>query len=434
LSSASIAPHSTGTSAVHRAIDAVWRIEQAKLIAALTRIVRDVGLAEDFAGESLVAAMRQWPEDGVPERPGAWLMATAKRRAFDHLRRNKMLDRKHAEIGRELEEELDPTEEIEAALDDQIGDDLLRLIFVSCHPVLSPEARTALTLKLLGGLSTDEIARAFLVPEPTVAQRIVRAKRTLAEAGVPFEVPRGEELAERMASVLEVVYLIFNEGYAATAGDDWMRPQLCEEALRLGRVLAELAPDEAEVHGLVALMEIQASRQRARTGPGGQPILLLEQNRALWDQMLIRRGLAALARAEAIGGVAGPYVLQASIAACHARARTAEQTDWQRIAAFYSVLAVVQPSPIVELNRAMAVAMAFGPAAGLEIADGLADEPALKNYHFLPSVRADLLSKLGRRSEARREYERAAAMTRNERERAMLLARARECSESPIET
>jgi RNA polymerase sigma factor (sigma-70 family) len=423
-------PAADGASvSAHRTIDAVWRIEQAKLIAGLTRIVRDVGLAEEFAQEALVAALRQWPGEGVPDRPGAWLMATAKRRAFDHLRRNKMLDRKHAEIGRELEEELDPTEEIEAALDDQIGDDLLRLIFVSCHPVLSPEARTALTLRLLGGLSTDEIARAFLVPEPTVAQRIVRAKRTLAEAGVPFEVPRGAELADRLASVLEVVYLIFNEGYAATAGDDWMRPQLCEEALRLGRVLAELMPREMEVHGLVALMEIQASRSRARTKPDGEPVLLLEQNRALWDQILIRRGLAALARAEMIGGIAGPYVLQASIAACHARARTADETNWVRIAAFYSVLGTIQPSPVIELNRAMAVAMAHGPAAGLEIADRLASEPALKNYHFLPSVRADLLGKLGRHAEAREEYERAASMTRNARERALLMSKANESLE-----
>src|SRR5262245_30940269 len=353
-------PAASSHSAI-RTIEAVWRIEQAKLIAGLTRIVRDVGLAEEFAQEALVAALKQWPEGGVPDRPGAWLMATAKRRAFDHLRRNKMLDRKHAEIGRELVEELDPTEAIEEALDDQIGDDLLKLIFVSCHPILSPEARTALTLRLLGGLTTDEIARAFLVPEPTIAQRIVRAKRTLSEAQVPFEVPRGKELSERLGSVLEVIYLVFNEGYAASAGDDWMRPQLCGEAMRLGRVVAELVPGEMEVHGLVALMELQASRSRARTAVDGTPILLLDQNRGHWDQMLIRRGLAALARAEAIGGVAGPYVLQASIAACHARARTAQETNWVRIAAFYSVLVTVTPSPVVELNRAMAVAMAFGP-------------------------------------------------------------------------
>lgn len=418
------APHSA-----HRAIDAVWRIEQAKLIAGLTRIVRDVGLAEEFAQEALVAALKQWPVDGVPDRPGAWLMATAKRRAFDHLRRNRMLERKHAEIGRDLESEQATVPDYDTALDDEIGDDLLRLIFISCHPVLSSEARVALTLRLLGGLTTDEIARAFLVPEPTVAQRIVRAKRTLAEANVPFEVPRGKELAERLASVLEVIYLIFNEGYAATAGGDWMRPQLCEEAMRLGRIIAELAPQEAEVHGLVALMEIQASRSRARTGPGGEPILLLEQNRGLWDQMLIRRGLAALARAEAVGGVPGPYVLQASIAACHARARTPEETDWKRISAYYSVLSVVTPSPVVDLNRAMAVSMAFGPAAGLEIADKLAGEGALKSYHLLPSVRADLLFKLGRCQEARAEYERAAAMTRNARERGLLLLRAEECWE-----
>jgi RNA polymerase sigma-70 factor, ECF subfamily len=415
-------------SAVNRTIDAVWRIEQAKLIAGLTRIVRDVGLAEEFAQEALVAALKQWPESGVPDRPGAWLMATAKRRAFDHLRRNRMLDRKHAEIGREQQEELDPTEAIEDALDDQIGDDLLRLIFVSCHPILSPEARTALTLRLLGGLTTDEIARAFLVPEPTIAQRIVRAKRTLSETGVPFEVPRGEELAERLSSVLEVIYLVFNEGYAASAGDDWMRPQLCEEAMRLGRIVAELMPGEMEVHGLVALIELQASRSRARTAPDGSPILLLDQDRARWDRILIRRGLAALARAEAIGGIAGPYALQASIAACHARARTPEETNWVRIAAFYSVLATVAPSPVVELNRAMAVAMAFGPEEGLEIADKLASEPALKNYHFLPSVRAELMQRLGRYPEARAEYKRAAAMTRNARERQMLLVKAEECA------
>jgi RNA polymerase sigma factor (sigma-70 family) len=411
----------------HRTIEAVWRIEQAKLIAGLTRIVRDVGLAEEFAQEALVAALKQWPESGVPERPGAWLMATAKRRAFDHLRRDKMLARKHAEIGRDLQDEQAEVPDYDEALDDEIGDDLLKLIFISCHPVLSPEARVALTLRLLGGLTTDEIARAFLVPEPTVAQRIVRAKRTLAEAKVPFEVPRGKELAERLASVLEVIYLIFNEGYSATAGDDWMRPQLCEEAMRLGRILAGLVPDEAEVHGLVALMELTASRSRARTGPGGEPILLLEQNRALWDQTLIRHGLAALERAEAIGGVPGPYVLQASIAACHARARTAEETEWRRISAYYSVLSVVTPSPVVELNRAMAVAMAFGPAAGLEIADKLMSEPALKNYHLLPSVRADLLFKLGRPAEAEAEYRRAAGMTRTAREREMQLARAEEC-------
>lgn len=409
-----------------RTIDAVWRIEQAKLIAGLTRIVRDVGLAEEFAQEALVAALKQWPEQGVPDRPAAWLMATAKRRAFDHLRRGKMLERKHAEIGRDLEAEEATVPDYDEALDDQIGDDLLRLIFISCHPVLSSEARLALTLRLLGGLTTDEIARAFLVPEPTMAQRIVRAKRTLAEAKVPFEVPRGEEMAERLASVLEVIYLIFNEGYSATAGDDWMRPQLCEEAMRLGRILAGLVPDDAEVHALVALMEIQASRSRARTGPDGAPILLLDQNRGLWDQMLIRRGLDALARAEAVGGVPGPYVLQACIAACHARARTPDETDWKLISAYYSVLSVVIPSPVVELNRAMAVAMAHGPAAGLEIADKLAEGGALKNYHLLPSVRADLLFKLRRYSEAEAEFRHAAAMTRNARDRDMLLARADE--------
>ena len=414
--------------AAHRAIDAVWRIEQAKLIAGLTRMVRDVGLAEEFAQEALVAALKQWPGEGVPANPGAWLMATAKRRAFDHFRRNKMLQRKHEQIGRELEIDgegfaPDPDE----ALDDNVGDDLLRLVFISCHPVLSPEARVALTLRLLGGLSTDEIARAFLVPEPTIAQRIVRAKRTLAEAGVPFEVPRGAELAERLASVLEVVYLIFNEGYAATAGDDLMRPQLCEEAMRLGRILAGLAPDEPEVHGLVALMEIQASRSRARTGPAGEPVLLLDQNRGLWDQLLIRRGLAALARAAALGGAIGPYALQGEIAACHARARTAAETDWRRIAALYAALATMTRSPIVELNRAMAVAMADGPVAGLAIVDGLMSEPSLKAYYLLSSVRGDLLFKLGRLDEARPEFERAAAMTRNQRERELLLRRAGEC-------
>jgi RNA polymerase sigma factor (sigma-70 family) len=427
---AQIRPEISANPAVHRAIDAVWRIEQAKLIAGLTRIVRDVGHAEEFAQEALVAALKQWPGDGVPERPGAWLMATAKRRAFDHLRRNKMLQRKHEEIGRELAIDQDSyAPDLDAALDDTVGDDLLRLVFISCHPVLSPEARTALTLRLLGGLSTDEIARAFLVPEPTIAQRIVRAKRTLAEAGVAFEVPRGAELAGRLASVLEVIYLIFNEGYAATAGDDWMRPQLCEEALRLGRILAGLAPDEPEVHGLVALMEIQASRARARTGPDGEPVLLLDQNRGLWDRLLIRRGLAALARAEALGGSNGPYALQAAIAACHARALQPGDTDWQRIAALYGVLVEVTQSPIVELNRAVAVAMAAGPAAGLEIVEALALEPSLKAYHLLPSVRGDLLVRLGRLAEAKPEFERAAAMTRNSREREVLLRRARECGE-----
>ena len=409
----------------HRAIDAVWRIESARLIAGLTRIVGDVGVAEDLAQDALVAALEQWPESGIPDKPGAWLMATAKHRAFDLLRRDKMLERKHAEVGHELEARQEmAVPDLDAALDDQVGDDLLRLVFISCHPVLSREARVALTLRLLGGLATEEIARAFLVPEPTIAQRIVRAKRTLAEAHVPFEVPRGDELAARLSSVLEVLYLVFNEGYSATAGDDWMRPQLCGEALRLGRILAELAPEEPEVHGLVALMEIQASRSRARIGPKGEPILLLDQDRGRWDQLLIRRGLAALARAEAMGGEQGPYALQAAIAACHARARTASETDWVQIAGLYDDLVELMPSPVVELNRAMAIAMAFGPAAGIELVDALASEPVLKNYHLLPSVRGDLLSKLGRLDEARTEFERAASLTRNERERALLLERA----------
>ena len=409
----------------HRAIDAVWRIESARLIAGLTRIVGDVGVAEDLAQDALVAALERWPESGIPDKPGAWLMATAKHRAFDLLRRDKMLERKHAEVGHELEARQEmAVPDLDAALDDQVGDDLLRLVFISCHPVLSREARVALTLRLLGGLTTEEIARAFLVPEPTIAQRIVRAKRTLAEAHVPFEVPRGDELAARLSSVLEVLYLVFNEGYSATAGDDWMRPQLCGEALRLGRILAELAPEEPEVHGLVALMEIQASRSRARVGPKGEPILLLDQDRGRWDQLLIRRGLAALARAEAMGGEQGPYALQAAITACHARARTASETDWVQIAGLYDDLVELMPSPVVELNRAMAIAMAFGPAAGIELVDALASEPVLKNYHLLPSVRGDLLSKLGRLDEARTEFERAASLTRNERERALLLERA----------
>jgi RNA polymerase sigma-70 factor (ECF subfamily) len=409
----------------HRTIDAVWRIESARLIAGLTRIVRDVGLAEDLAQDALVAALERWPETGIPDKPGAWLMATAKYRAIDLLRRDKMLERKHVEVGHELEVRQEAaTPDLDAAIDDPVGDDLLRLVFISCHPVLSREARVALTLRLLGGLTTDEIARAFLVPESTVAQRIVRAKRALAEAQVPFEVPKGEELAARLSSVLEVVYLVFNEGYSATAGDDWMRPQLCEEALRLGRILAELAPDEAEVHGLVGLMEIQASRVRARVGPGGEPILLLDQDRGRWDQLLIRRGLAALERAEELDGSHGSYALQAAIAACHARARVSSETDWVRIAALYEELVRIVPSPVVELNRAMAVAMAFGPAAGIEIVDTLITEPSLKNYHLLPSVRGDLLAKLGRNEEARVEFERAAGLTRNLRERALLLERA----------
>jgi RNA polymerase sigma factor (sigma-70 family) len=415
----------------HRAIDAVWRIESARIIAGLTRIVRDVGLAEELAQDALVAALKQWPESGIPDNPGAWLMATAKHRAIDVFRRNKRLERKHEELGRELQAQQEmAVPDFNAALDDDIGDDLLRLVFISCHPVLSTEARVALTLRLLGGLTTEEIARAFLVSEPTVAQRLVRAKRSLAEARVPFEVPRGNELAARISSVLEVIYLIFNEGYSATAGEDWVRPALCEDALRLGRILAELAPKEPEVHGLVALMEIQASRLGARTGPSGEPILLLEQNRGRWDQLLIRRGLAALDRAEKLGGMQEPYALQAAIAACHARAVTAKETDWARIVALYEALAQVAPSPVVELNRAVALAMAFGPQAGLELIDTLASEPSLKGYHLLPSVRGDFLKKLGRFDEARSEFERAASLTRNSRERALLHERARACAVS----
>jgi RNA polymerase sigma-70 factor, ECF subfamily len=414
----------------HRAIDAVWRIESAKLIAGLARMVRDVGLAEDLAQESLVAALEQWPDEGIPEKPGAWLMATAKRRAIDHFRRGQLLNRKHEELGREFEIREQTVPDFDAALDDEIGDDLLRLIFTACHPVLSTEARVAITLRLLGGLTTEEIARAFLAPEATVAQRIVRAKRTLSEAHVPYEVPRGSELAARLSAVLQVIYLIFNEGYSATAGDDWMRPGLCEDALRLGRIVAELMPGEPEVHGLAALMEIQASRSRARTGPGGEPVLLLEQDRRRWDQLLIRRGLAALERAEKLGGAPGPYVLQAAIAACHAQAARAEDTDWARIAALYAELASVTPSPVVELNRAVAVGMAFGPAAGLELVDGLTTEPALAGYHLLPGVRGDLLAKLGRYDEARIELERAASLTRNARERDLLIERVRKCDKS----
>jgi RNA polymerase sigma factor (sigma-70 family) len=412
--------------AIHNTIDAVWRIESAKLIAGLTRIVRDVGIAEDLAQEALVAALEQWPQSGLPEKPGAWLMATAKHRALDLLRRRQMLDRKHEELGREMEAQELTVPDFSAALDDDIGDDLLRLMFIACHPVLSSEARVALTLRLLGGLTTDEIARAFLVPEATIAQRIVRAKRTLAQEHIPFEVPRGKELPQRLSSVLGAIYLIFNEGYSATAGDDWMRPALCEDALRLGRILAELAPREAEVHGLVALMEIQASRSAARTGPEGRPVLLLDQDRARWDRLLIRRGLAALERADALGGARGPYALQAAIAACHARAVTADETKWARIVELYDELARVMPSPIVELNRAVAVSMASGPDAALALVDALTAEPALKGYHLLPSVRGDLLAKLGRYDEARAECERAAQMTRNARERELLLERARE--------
>ena len=445
----------------HRAVDAVWRIESPRLIAGLARIVRDVGVAEDLAQDALVAALEQWPQSGVPDNPGAWLMAAAKHRAIDHFRRNTRLERKHEELGREsviqkigareVRAGEDQMKDLEAAFDDDVGDDLLRLMFVACHPVLSTEARVALTLRLLGGLTTDEIARAFLVPEPTIAQRIVRAKRTLAEARVPFEVPRGDELAARFSSVLAVIYLVFNEGYSATAGDDWMRPSLCEEALRLGRVLAELAPQEPEVHGLVALMEIQASRSRARVGPSGEPILLNDQNRAHWDQLLIRRGLAALERAEKLraeklGGrtrraekldgeissvAQGPYALQAAIAACHARARTPEETAWPRIAMLYDSLAQLAPSPVVELNRAVAVAMAFGPADGLKLVDALTSAQSLENYHLLPSVRGDFLFKLGRFDEARAEFERAASLTRNARERELLLERVAACSREP---
>ena len=421
----------------HRAIDAVWRIESARIIAGLARIVRDVGHAEELAQDALVAALEQWPKSGIPDNPGAWLMATAKHRAIDLLRRNKRLERKHEELGREVEAQQEmAVPDLEAAIDDNVGDDLLRLVFISCHPVLTSEARVALTLRLLGGLTTEEIARAFLVPEPTVAQRIVRAKRTLAEAHVPFEVPRGDELAARLSSVLEVLYLIFNEGYTATAGDDWMRPALCEEALRLGRILVELTPKEPEVRGLVALMEIQASRSRARTSPLGEPILLLDQDRGRWDQLLIHRGLSALDHAEKLGGTLGPYALQAAIAACHARARTPGETDWARIVALYEALAQLAPSPVVELNRAVAVAMALGPAAGLALIDALTSEPSLKAYHLLPSVRGDLLRKLGRFDEARAEFERAAALTRNARERELMFERARACADgsSPART
>ena len=410
----------------HRAVEAVWRIESARLIAGLARIVGDLGLAEDLAQDALVAALERWPETGVPEKPGAWLMATAKHRAIDLLRRRSMAERKHALIGPALEAEQEQAvSDLDATLDDHVGDDLLRLMFVACHAVLPTDSRVALTLRLLGGLTTPEVARAFLLPEATLAQRIVRAKRTLAGAKVRFEVPRGAELAARLASVLEVIYLIFNEGYSATAGDDWMRPELCNDALRLGRILAELAPEEPEVHGLVALMEIQASRLRARTGPSGEPILLADQDRARWDQLLLRRGFAALRRAESLaGGAPGSYALQAAIAACHGRARTPEETDWRRIVALYDALAALNPSPVVALNRAVAVAMADGPAAGLALVDALGTERALAGYHLLPSVRADLLQKLGRGPEARAEFERAASLTRNTRERDLLLARA----------
>lgn len=423
---------------IHRTIDAVWRIESPRLIAGLTRIVRDLGLAEDLAQDALVAALEQWPQSGIPANPGAWLMATAKHRAIDHFRRNTRLERKHEELGRELGAKEMTMPDLDSALDDNVGDDLLRLVFISCHPVLSTDSQVALTLRLIGGLTTEEIARAYLVPEPTIAQRIVRAKRTLSEKSVPFEVPRGAELVARLSSVLGVIYLIFNEGYSATAGEDWMRPALCEDALRLGRILAGLAPQEPEVHGLVALMEIQASRSRARSGPSGEPILLFDQNRAHWDQLLIQRGLAALALAEKLiaekpssrnlATEQGPYALQAEIAACHARARTPEETDWPRIVRLYATLARVAPSPVIELNRAVAVAMAFGPAAGLELVDELTSERSLQNYHLLPSVRGDLLKKLSRFDEARAEFERAASLTQNARERDLLLKRAEACA------
>ena len=412
----------------HGAIDAIWRIESPRLIAALTRVVRDVGIAEDLAQDALVAALEQWPESGIPENPGAWLMGTAKHRAIDFFRRNAMADRKHEGLWRDYNAREQTMPDLDSSLDDPIGDDLLRLIFIACHPVLPKEARLALTLRLLGGLTTDEIARAFVSSEPTIAQRIVRAKRTLAEKGVPFEIPRGRELNNRLASVLEVIYLIFNEGYTATAGDDWMRPSLCEEALRLGRVLAELAPYEPEVHGLVALMEIQASRSAARIGPEGEPILLMDQNRAKWDRLLIQRGLAALERARQLGVEPGPYRVQAEIAACHARAGDPQQTDWNEIVALYGQLVQIMPSPIIELNRAVAVSMASGPEKALQIVDGILGDPRLDNYHLLPSARANFLKKLGRLAEARIEFERAAALTRNEQERKLLLQKARECT------
>ncbi len=414
-------------SATHRAIDAVWRIESARLIAGLTRIVRDVAVAEDLAQDALVAALEQWPESGIPDKPGAWLMATAKRRGIDALRRRVTLARKHELIGRELEilQQLDRPDL--AALVDDVQDDLLRLIFMTCHPVLSREARAALTLRLLGGLSTPEIARAFLVSEGTVAQRIVRAKRTLAAARVPFEVPGRDELAERLSAVLEVIYLVFNEGYAASAGEHWIRPALCEDALRLGRILTALMPCEPEVHGLLALMELQASRLRARVGPRGEPVLLADQDRARWDGLFVQRGLAGLRRAEELGGALGPYTLQAAIAACHAQARSVKETDWPRIVALYDGLAALTGSPVVELNRAVAVTMAFGPEAALELVDSLADEPALRGYHLLPSVRGDILVRLGRVAEAREEFEHAAELCDNDRERELLLARAVAC-------
>jgi RNA polymerase sigma factor (sigma-70 family) len=417
--------------ATNRTIEAVWRIESARVIAGLTRLARDVGLAEDLAQEALVAALEQWPQSGVPENPAAWLTATAKRRAIDLFRRNAVAERKHEELARELGALEQASPDLDSPLDNSISDDLLRLVFIACHPVLPTESRTALTLRLLGGLTTDEIARAFLTPEATIAQRIVRAKRTLADKHIPFEVPRGPELAARLSSVLEVIYLIFNEGYSATTGDDLMRPTLCEDALRLGRILAELTPTEAEVHGLVALMEIQASRGRARVTSTGELVLLFDQNRTQWDQLLIHRGLTAIERAHKINTTRGPYLLQAEIAACHARARTPSETDWPRIVILYTELAQLIPSPVIELNRAVAVSMAHGPHAGLTLVDALASEPSLARYHLLPSVRADLLYKLGRRPEARTEFERAAALTRNSRERDLLLTRAASCETDP---
>jgi RNA polymerase sigma-70 factor (ECF subfamily) len=412
----------------HRTIEAVWKIESARVIAGLTRIVHDVGIAEELAQDALVAALEKWPREGIPENPGAWLMGTAKHRAIDYLRRGTLIDRKHEDLGREMAEREMQVPDLASAMDDYIGDDMLRLVFIACHPVLSTEARVALTLRLLGGLTTDEIARAYLVSEPTMAQRIVRAKKTLTDAHAPFDVPRGAEFAARVSSVLQVIYLIFNEGYSATAGDDWMRPALCDEALRLGRILAELVPNEAEVHGLVALMEIQASRSTARTNAQGEPILLLEQDRSRWDRLLINCGLTALQRAERLGP-RGPYTMQAAIAACHARAVIADQTDWKRIVDLYSELAALSPSPIIELNRAVAMSMAEGPAAGLALVDSLKDDPALKSYHLLPSVRGDLLKKLGRKEEARTEFERAASIARNAREKSLLLERAGSCAD-----
>ena len=417
------------TTETHRAIEAVWRIESARLIAGLTRIVRDVGVAEELAQDALVIALEKWPESGIPENPGAWLMGTAKHRAIDYLRRGTLVERKHEDLGREMAEREMQVPDLASAMDDNVRDDMLRLVFIACHPVLSMDARVALTLRLLGGLTTDEIARAYLSSEPTIAQRIVRAKRTLTEAQVPFEIPRGADFTARLSSVLQVIYLIFNEGYSATAGDDWMRPALCEEALRLGRILVGLVPREPEVHGLVALMEIQASRTKARVNAAGAPVLLLEQDRSKWDRLLIGRGLAALEQAEGVGESQGPYAIQAAIAACHARAVTALDTDWSRIAALYEQLARIEPSPVIELNRAVAVSMALGPAAALPLVDALKEEPALKNYHLLPSVRGDLLKKLGRLDEAKEEFARAASMTRNTRERDLLLDRARACGD-----